>query len=180
MRTVAFACLALSLSLSLAACADPDGDGIGERVYTPDVETLVLEAHGGAFTVEPERDVACNVWTYGAIVARFTVMTADHRLAWSYCAVDRTGSTPTYKPSAGARALTAAEWTALQPKLDALVIVAGGFCGADAERTAVIVSTGSETREYGSGFYGCEHDGRALVSADAIYAAMSALQALAR
>ncbi len=180
MRTIA--CAALGFALVLAACSDPTGpvSAVGDTVYTSHMQKLVLEGRGGAFTAEQERDPACNPWTFGGITFRFTVTTADHQLAWEYCAVDGTGSTPVYTPTHGARVLTDAEWSSLQPALRGLVVVAPGSCGADAERLAVIVTTSASTDEYGDGFYGCDNTGTVLLSFDGLSAAEAAFQMLAK
>src|SRR5262249_3307833 len=112
--------------------------------------------------------------------ATYTLTVAGHQLDWQYCEVTGTGSTATYTPRAGSRALQEAEWSALQPKLAALVVSDRLDCGADQARFALIVTTPAGDLEYGDDFYACQDRSRPYIVSDALGNALGALGALAR
>lgn len=175
MRTsiFAFGCFAL------AACGGTDGGHVtqpGQSVYTRAVTKLVVSDEGGGFTAQPPTGAACDPQRAG-----YTLTVADHRLAWSYCAVTGDGSAAAdYAPTSGARALSDAEWAALQPTLRGLVVDDGKTCGADKPTLTLVVTTAAGDLTYGDGFYGCAIKDKPLIESDALSAALQALGTLAR
>lgn len=156
---------------SLAACAT---DPYGTSVYDARVRELQIERRGGGFGGDGPADAACHT-----NFATYTLTMADHRLAWKYCVASTTGDTTTYTPKTGARALAATEWTALEPRLAALVTSGKATCGADKEEQALIVTRDGGAVEYGDDFYACRDRAKPYVAGDALDAAREALHALA-
>jgi hypothetical protein len=155
----------------LAACLDGNGPvtAVGKSVFTPSVETIVLDDKGGGF-IAPGPKGPCDLY-----VASYTLTIDTHHLAWSTCV--RSGDT--VAPRTGGRDLTTAEWASLQPKLDALVVVRNDDCGADKGELALTVSTPSGSQAYGDSFYGCQIHDRPVIESSALGGAEQALSALA-
>jgi hypothetical protein len=169
--------LLLTATLALAACTG-GGDHVtdpGESIYTSDVRRLVVENRGGGFLPPPPAGAACNPQP-----ATYTLAVAGHQLDWQYCEVTGSGSTATYTPRTGSRALQAAEWSALQPKLAALIVSDRLDCGADKAQFALTVTTPGGDLEYGDDFYACQDRSRPYIVSDALGGALAALGALAR
>ena len=169
--------LLLTASLPLAACTGPTGHvtGPGESVYTSDVRKLVVENRGGGLLPPPPpSSPACDPQP-----ARYTLTVASHQFEWQYCEVTGSGSTTTYTPRTGSRALQDAEWSALQPKLAALVVSARVDCGADKAVFALTVTTSAGDLEYGDDFYACQDRSRPYIVSDALGGALAALRMLA-
>jgi hypothetical protein len=166
----------LCVALSLAACT---GGGpvtaAGESVFTADVRKLTLENRGGGFSPLPPPGAACD-----PRIATFTLTVAGHQLAWEYCQVTGSGSTATYTPRSGVRALGAEEWSALEPTLAALIVSDAMTCGADKPTLALIVTTGEGDLEYGDDFYACRDRSKPYIVSDALSSAQQALGELAR
>jgi hypothetical protein len=163
MRTIAFAS-----SVFLIACtngsAPPTQPGSG--VYTSAVESLVLENKGGGFTAPPPPG-GCATGK-----ATFTVLVDSRMLGWSMCNDSNVMTT-------GSRVLSATEWTALEAKLDDLVVVTSTTCGADKAEVALTVKTSGGSQAYGDAFYGCQIHDRPLVASEALDAADYAMRGLA-
>jgi hypothetical protein len=168
--------LLLTATLPLAACTSGGGHVTdpGESVYNSDVRKLVVSNQGGGF-VPPPPAGACNPQ-----VASFTLTVASHQLDWQYCEMTGSGGAATYTPRTGSRALQAAEWSAAQPKLAALVVSDRQTCGADKPRYALIVTTSAGDLEYGDDFYACLDRSRPYILSDALGDALGTLGALAR
>ena len=165
LRTFAFGLLFVT------ACVD-SGDpvtAVGKSVYSPSVETLVLDDKGGGFVI-PGPPGPCDPY-----VASYTVTVDTQHLAWSRCVI--TGNTTA--PRSGARPLTTDEWASLQPTLRALVIVSNNDCGADKPVLELSVTTASSSQAYGDAFYGCHIHDRPVIDSNALDAAEDALAALA-
>jgi hypothetical protein len=169
--------LLLTATLPLAACASSPGHVTdpGESIYTSDVRKLVIENRGGGLLPPPPSSTACNPQR-----ATYTLNVAGHQFNWQYCEVTGSGSTATYTPRTGSRALQAAEWSALQPKLDALIVSGRMDCGADKPEYALTVTTSAGDLEYGDDFYACQDRSRPYIVSDALGGALGALGALAR
>ena len=90
------------------------------------------------------------------------------------------GSTATYTPRTGSRALQDAEWSALEPKLTALKVSDRMDCGADKPEFALTVTTSAGDLEYGDDFYACQDRSRPYIVSDALGGALAALRMLAR
>jgi len=161
---------------SLAACSDTavEPRPPGATVYDASVRKLQLEKRGGGLAGDPRPDVVCS-----SNVAKYTLTTAGHQLAWDYCQEITTGDTTTRTRKAGARALEDAEWAALEPKLSTLVVSGATDCGADKVEQAVVVTTGLGDVEYGDDFYACRDRTKPYIVGDALDAVLGALRALA-
>jgi hypothetical protein len=169
--------LLLTATLPLAACTSSGGHVTdpGESIYNSDVRKLVVENRGGGFLPPPPANAACDPQE-----ATYTLTVAGHQLDWQYCEMAGSGGAAIYTPRTGSRALQAAEWSALQPKLGALVVSDREGCGADKPRYALIVTTSAGELEYGDDFYACMDRSRPYVLSDALDGALGALGALAR
>jgi hypothetical protein len=170
--------LLLTVALPLAACTSNSGHVTdpGESIYTSDVHRLVVENRGGGFgPPPPPPGAACDPQR-----ATYTLTVASHQLDWQYCEMTGSGSTATYTPHTGSRALQEPEWSTLQPKLAALVVSARVDCGADKAVFALTVTTSAGDLEYGDDFYACQDRSRPYVVSDALGGALGALGALAR
>ena len=168
--------LLLTAALPLAACTGPTGHvtGPGESVYTSDVRKLVVENRGGGLLPPPPSSAACDPQP-----ARYTLTVASHQFEWQYCEMTGSGSTATYTLRTGSRALQATEWSALEPKLKALVVSDRADCGADKPEFALTVTTSAGDLEYGDDFYACQDRSRPYVVSDALGGALAALRMLA-
>jgi hypothetical protein len=171
--------LILLAALPLGACTHGGGGGHvtdpDESIFTADVRKLVLENRGGGFVRPPPAGAACDPQP-----ASYALTVAGHRLDWQFCEVTGTGSTATYTPRTGSRALDSAEWSALQPKLAALVVSDRMMCGADKSRLAAIVTTSAGDLEYGDDFYACQDPSQLYLVSTALDQALAALGELAR
>lgn len=169
--------LLLTASLPLAACTSGPGHVTdpGDSIYTSDVRKLVVENRGGGLLPPPPSSAACDPQ-----LARYTLTVASHQLEWQYCEMTGSGSTATYTPHTGSRALQAAEWSALQPKLTALIVSDRVDCGADKPEFALTVTTSAGDLEYGDDFYACQDRSRPYIVSDALGGALAALRMLAR
>lgn len=169
--------LILIAALPLVGCTSGGGHVTdpGESIFTSDVRKLVVENRGGGFAPSPPAGAACNPQ-----LASYTVTIAGHQLDWQFCEVTGSGSTATYTPRAGARTLDSAEWSALQPKLAALVVSGAQTCGADKPEFAAIVTTSAGDLEYGDDFYACQDRSRPYLLSDTLGQALAALGELAR
>jgi hypothetical protein len=170
--------LLLTAALPLAACTSSPGHVTdpGATIYTSDVRQLVVANRGGGFgPPPPPAGAACDPQP-----ASYTLTVAGHRLEWQYCEVTGSGSTATYTPRMGSRALQDAEWSTLQPKLAALVVSARTTCGADKPELALIVTTSAGDLEYGDDFYACQDRARPYIVTDALDSALATLGTLAR
>jgi len=167
----------LVTALSLAACTGGSGHVTdpGESIYTSDVRRLVVENRGGGFGSPPPPGAACDVQR-----ASYTLSVAGHQLDWQYCEMTGSGSTVTFTPRTGSRALQDAEWSALQPKLAALVVSSGSTCGADKPQLALTVTTSAGDLEYGDDFYACQDRSRPYIVSAGLDGALAALNTLAR
>lgn len=168
--------LLVTALLPLAACTSPGHvTDPGDSIYTSDVRKLVVQDRGGGLIVPPPAGAACNPQ-----LATYTLTVSGHQLDWQYCEMTGSGSTATYTPRTGSRALQAAEWSALQPKLAALIVSDRIDCGADKPQFALIVTTSAGDLEYGDDFYACQDRARPYIVSDALGGALAALGALAR
>jgi hypothetical protein len=167
----------LTAVLPLAACTSSGGHVTdpGDSIYNSDVRKLVVENRGGGFLPPPPAGAACDPQP-----ASYTLTIAGHRLDWQYCTVTGSGSTATYAPHTGSRALQDAEWSALEPKLAALIVSDSLTCGADKAQFALVVTTPAGDLEYGDDFYACQDRSRPYILSDALGNALGALGALAR
>jgi len=169
--------LLLTAILPLAACTSSGGHVTdpGESIYNSDVRKLVVANRGGGFLPPPPTNAACDPQQ-----ASYTLTIAGRQLDWQYCEMTGSGGTATYTPRTGSRALQAAEWSALQPKLAALVVSGRLDCGADKPTYVLIVTTSAGDLEYGDDFYACTDTSRLYIVSDALGGALGALGALAR
>ena len=167
----------LLATLPLVACTSNSGHVTdpGESISAADVHKLVVENRGGGFVPPPPPGAACDPQR-----AAYTLTVAGHQLDWQYCEMTGSGSTATYTPRTGSRALQAAEWSTLQPKLAALVVSGRADCGADKSVFALTVTTSAGDLEYGDDFYACQDRSRPYIVSDALGGALAALGALAR
>jgi len=122
--------------------------GNGETVYTGATKTIQFENQGGGFAPPPPSG-PCNPQK-----SSFTLTVDTEHLAWALCDVVDT-QPPTTAPRDGDRTLTAAEWDALQPVLDALVVDTKQMCGADKPMLFLTITTDAWTQKYGDSFYNC-------------------------
>lgn len=168
--------LLLTTALALASCTSSPGHVTdpGESIYTSDVHKLVVENRGGGFG-SPPPSAACDPQR-----ALYTLTVAGHQLDSQYCEMTGSGSTATYTPRTGSRALQAAEWSTLQPKLAALVVSDRVDCGADKPVFALTVTTSAGDLEYGDDFYACQDRSRPYIVSDALGGALAALGTIAR
>jgi hypothetical protein len=167
--------LLLTSTLPLVACS---GSGhvtdSGDSIYTPDVRQLVLARLGG--NLGPPPGTACDPRE-----DTYTLTVAGHQLDWQYCEVTASGSNATYTPHTGSRALQAAEWSALQPELAALIVSDHLTCNPnDLPGFNLIVTTSAGDREYRDDFHVCLDSSQPYIVGDALHAALEALGALAR
>jgi hypothetical protein len=167
----------LTAVLPLAACTSSGGHVTdpGDSIYNSDVRKLVVENRGGGFLPPPPAGTACDPQP-----ASYALTIAGHRLDWQYCEIAGSGPTATYAPHTGSRALEDAEWSALQPRLAALIVSDSSTCGADKAQFAAIVTTSAGDLEYGDDFYACQDRSRPYILSDALGNALGALGALAR
>ena len=151
----------------VAAC-DP---GSATSIYSPAITSIELHNMGGAFTGDPPPP-GCVLDT-GTI----TLDTVAHALAWDRCVL--VGQTA--QISSGNRALTDGEWSALVPKLEALVLVDDySFCGVDTDQVIVTVKTAMATTDYSESWHACQNKNKPLLDYNAVYGLESALVALAQ
>jgi hypothetical protein len=148
----------------------------GASIYTLDVRKLVVDSEGaGGFLPAPPPDPACS-----PVSSVYTLTVAGHQLDWKSCEVTFDGTTATYTPDMGSRALADAEWSALQPKLAGLVVSGQRTCGADKPQVSVTVTNSAGEFAYHDDFYSCVGDGSQLyVVSDGLDAALDALGELA-
>jgi hypothetical protein len=167
----------LTAVLPLAACTSSGGHVTdpGDSIYNSDVRKLVVENRGGGFAPPPPAGAACDPQP-----ASYTLTVAGHRLDWQYCEMTGGGSTATYTPRTGSRTLQDAEWSALEPRLAALIVSDRLTCGADKAELALVVTTPAGDLEYGDDFYACQDRSRPYILSDALGNALGALGALAR
>jgi len=164
---------ALGSLLVLAACSGgAEPPDVGQTVYTPAVQKIVFEDHAGGFGTPPPAG-PCVLG-----VATFTLTLATRHLEWSVCdLVD--SPTPTTVLRTGDRDLAAAEFSTLEPKLEALVVEAPTQCGADKPLLGLLVTTDAGTIEYADAFYGCPDQDKPLINSAALDAVGSAFDTLA-
>jgi hypothetical protein len=170
--------LSLLAALPLVACTSHSPGPVtdpGESIFTSDVTRLVLEDQGGGFVRPPPPGSACDPQ-----LASFAVTVAGHKLDWQFCEVSGPVETQTYTPRSGSRALDSAEWSALEPKLAALVVSDKATCGADKATLAAIVTTSGGELEYRDDFYACLDRTRVYVVGSGLDAALAAVGQLAR
>lgn len=168
--------LLLTAAVPLAACTSGGGHVTdpGESIYTSDVRKLVIENRGGGFLPPLPAGAACDPQ-----LATYTLTVGGHQLDWQYCEMTGTGSTATYTPRTGSRALQATEWSALQPKLAALVVSDRHDCGVDKPTYVLTVTTPAGDLEYFDDFYSCTDPSRLYVRSDPLGGALAALRMLA-
>ena len=166
-------------SALVVACGSGAGSDLadhrGGSVYDESVRTLQFEDRdeGGTHLALPS-DAVCNPY-----VRSYTVRVADHQLAWQDC--DRAADPEdgrAYTPHVGARALSDAEWSTLEPTHTALAVSPGGpkrF--ADVGILRLTVATDDGAREYRGDVVTCS-PGQCIVN-DALVDAMQAARALA-
>jgi hypothetical protein len=167
--------LLLCAALPLVACTRGHATASGESVFTADVRKLTLENRGGGFGPLPPPGAACDPRP-----ATYTLTIAGHQLASKYCQVTGSGSTATYTPRSGVRALGDDEWSALEPTLTALIVSDATTCGADKPVLVLIVTTGEGDLEYGDDFYACGDRSKPYIASDALSSAQQTLGELAR
>ncbi|HEX7841400.1 MAG TPA: hypothetical protein VF469_28170 [Kofleriaceae bacterium] len=167
--------LLLCVALPLVACTGGHVAAPGDSVFTADVRKLTLENRGGGFGPLLPPGAACDPQP-----ATYTLTIVGHQLASEYCQVTGSGSTATYTPRSGVRALGDDEWSALVPTLAALIVSDATTCGADKPVLALIVTTGEGDREYGDDFYACRDRSKPYIISHALDSAQQALGELAR
>ena len=141
-------------------------------VWSPAVQTLVVEDSGSGFAPQPPPGSTCTV-----NAKQFTLTTATKNLSWMRCV--GSSSTP-YQWVAGSRALTAAEYSALDPVLSNLkVAMPANGCIADAGILTVTVSTASGQQQYVDADEQCTIKDKPYIARDAIAAAIDQLNSLA-
>jgi hypothetical protein len=157
----------------LAACAS---SGHGESIYTSDVSKLLVKSEGsGGFLPSHPPNPDCFPESQF-----YTLTIAGHQLDWHACEAIFTDTTVTYIPHAGSGKLEDAAWSALQPKLAALVVSDQHTCGEDKPQVAVIVTTAAGDVEYRDDFNACQDRSRPYVASAGLDAALDALGDLAR
>lgn len=165
--------LVLIAAVPLAGCTSSSHvTEPGASIYTPDVRKFVVDSEGaGGFLPAPPPDPACS-----PVSSVYTLTVAGHQLDWKSCDVTSDGTTSTFTPHMGSRALADAEWTMLQPVLAALVVSDQRTCGEDKPQLSVTVTNSAGEFAYHDDFYSCVGDGsRLYVVSDALDAAQDAL-----
>jgi hypothetical protein len=122
-----------------------------DSVWSPSVSKLVLSRAGGfQGPSQPTADCPYAGEEYTLLVASRTLD------AWR-CTASPDAPYPLVRESVS-RTLSAAEFDALVPALEALKVVNVDSCGADKPAVLVTVTTPSDTIEYADSFYSCNHD----------------------
>jgi hypothetical protein len=160
MRTVFVVMLCAAAA---ASCTSSD-----DSVWSSSVSRLVLRSSGGFLPPsQPTADCPMEVTEY-------TLVVADRTLGVRRCSPGPDAPHPLMLTTAS-RSLTASEFDALVPKLEALRVVSVDTCGADKPELTVSVTTPSGTTEYGDSFYSCPYnDTRPKIDTTALDGAIQA------
>jgi hypothetical protein len=136
---------ALVLALGFAAAC-----GGSDAVWSSSVSRLVLRSSGG-FGPPSQPTAECP-----AAGAEYTLVVADRSLSAWRCQPGPTAPHPLMRSSLS-QTLSATDYDALLPELQALRVISVDTCGADKPEVTVIVTTPSGTTEYADSFYACNH-----------------------
>ena len=162
--------LCVLFGASLVGACDP---GSATSIYTTDITSIEVHDMGGAFTGQPPPP-GCEIGT-----GTMTVDVAAHTLTWDRCVAVGTPPNQSGQISSSNRALADAEWNALLPELEALVVVDDySFCGVDTAQVIVTVKKPSATTDYSDSWHACQNRNKPLLDYNAVYDLEAALAAL--